>query len=83
MTTLYVPLALAAVGIVLRGAGFAFRKSIEGLAGRRAAGATFALSSVLTPFFMGAVVGAIAAGNVPADGQRRRLLELAAAAAAV
>jgi cytochrome d ubiquinol oxidase subunit II len=68
MTTLYVPLALAAVGIVLRGSGFAFRKSIEGLAARRAAGATFALSSVLTPFFMGAVVGAIASGNVPAEG---------------
>ncbi len=31
-------------------------------------GATFAFSSVLTPFFMGTVVGAIAAGNVPADG---------------
>jgi cytochrome d ubiquinol oxidase subunit II len=68
MTTLYVPLALAAVGIVLRGCGFAFRKSLEGLAERRAAGATFALSSVLTPFFMGAVAGAIAAGNVPAAG---------------
>ena len=67
-TTLYVPLALAALGIVLRGAGFAFRKSIEGLQGRRAAGATFALSSVLTPFFMGTVVGAIAAGNVPGQG---------------
>jgi cytochrome d ubiquinol oxidase subunit II len=67
-STLYVPIALAAVGIVLRGSGFAFRKSIEGLQGRRAAGATFALSSVLTPFFMGAVVGAIASGNVPADG---------------
>ncbi len=68
MTTLYVPLALAAVGIVLRGSGFAFRKSIEGLSARRAAGATFALSSVLTPFFMGTVAGAIAAGNVPASG---------------
>jgi cytochrome d ubiquinol oxidase subunit II len=67
-STLYAPIALAAVGIVLRGAGFAFRKSIEGLSGRRAAGATFALSSVLTPFFMGTVVGAIAAGNVPAAG---------------
>jgi cytochrome d ubiquinol oxidase subunit II len=67
-TTLYVPIALAALGIVLRGAGFAFRKSIEGLSGRRAAGATFALSSVLTPFFMGTVVGAIASGNVPAEG---------------
>jgi cytochrome d ubiquinol oxidase subunit II len=68
MTTLYVPIALAAVGIVLRGQGFAFRKSIEGLSGRRAAGATFAISSLLTPFFMGAVVGAIAAGNVPGEG---------------
>jgi cytochrome d ubiquinol oxidase subunit II len=68
MSTLYVPLALAAVGIVLRGAGFAFRKSIESLQGRRAMGAAFALSSVLTPFFMGTVVGAVAAGNVPADG---------------
>ena len=29
MTTLYVPLTLAAVGIVLRGAGFAFRKSFH------------------------------------------------------
>ena len=67
-TTLYVPLALAAVGIVLRGCGFAFRKTIEGLQGRRAMGATFAISSVVTPFFMGAVVGAIAAGNVPAAG---------------
>jgi cytochrome d ubiquinol oxidase subunit II len=68
MTTLYVPITVAAFGIILRGSGFAFRKSIEGLSGRRAAGATFAISSLLTPFFMGTVVGAIAAGNVPADG---------------
>ena len=68
-TTLYVPIALAAVGIILRGAGFAFRKSIVGLRERRAMGATFAISSVLTPFFMGAVVGAIAAGHVPAEGK--------------
>jgi cytochrome d ubiquinol oxidase subunit II len=67
-TTLYVPIALAALGIVLRGAGFAFRKSIVGLQGRRAMGATFAISSVLTPFFMGTVVGAIASGEVPASG---------------
>jgi cytochrome d ubiquinol oxidase subunit II len=68
MSTLYVPLALAALGIVLRGGGFAFRKSVRRLEYRRAMGATFALSSVVTPFFMGTVVGAIAAGNVPADG---------------
>jgi cytochrome bd ubiquinol oxidase subunit II len=68
MTTLYVPLTLAALGIVLRGAGFAFRKSVRRLEYRRAMGALFALSSVLTPFFMGTVVGAIAAGNVPPGG---------------
>lgn len=68
MTTLYVPIALAAVGIVLRGAGFAFRKSIRSPEYQRAMGAAFALSSVLTPFFMGTVVGAIADGNVPAGG---------------
>jgi cytochrome bd ubiquinol oxidase subunit II len=68
MSTLYVPLTLAAFGIVLRGAGFAFRKSLRSLQAQRALGATFALSSVLTPFFMGTVVGAIAAGNVPPGG---------------
>jgi cytochrome d ubiquinol oxidase subunit II len=67
-TTLYVPIALAALGIVLRGAGFAFRKSLVGLRERRAMGATFAVSSLVTPFFMGTVVGAIAAENVPAAG---------------
>jgi cytochrome d ubiquinol oxidase subunit II len=67
-TTLYVPIALAALGIVLRGAGFAFRKSLAGLRQRQAMGATFAISSLLTPFFMGTVVGAIAAGNIPSEG---------------
>jgi cytochrome d ubiquinol oxidase subunit II len=68
MSTLYVPLTLAAFGIVLRGAGFAFRKSIRSPRLRQALGRTFALSSILTPFFMGTVVGAIAAGNVPPGG---------------
>ena len=67
-TTLYVPIALAALGIVLRGSGFAFRKSVEALEARRALGATFAISSLLTPFFMGTVAGAVAAGNVPGGG---------------
>ncbi len=67
-TTLYVPIALAALGIVLRGAGFAFRKSVVTLNEERTAGAIFALSSVITPFFMGTVVGAVASGEVPAEG---------------
>ena len=73
MTTLFVPLSLAALGIVLRGAGFAFRKAVDPLEQRRAFGALFALSSLLTPFFMGTVIGAIASGRVPADGDGDRL----------
>jgi cytochrome d ubiquinol oxidase subunit II len=67
MTTLYIPLALAALGIVLRGAGFAFRHALPGPV-RGPATRVFGISSVLTPFFMGTVVGAVASGQVPADG---------------
>jgi cytochrome bd ubiquinol oxidase subunit II len=66
-TTLYIPLALAALGIVLRGAGFAFRHALPGPV-RAPATRVFGVSSVLTPFFMGTVVGAVASGEVPADG---------------
>jgi cytochrome d ubiquinol oxidase subunit II len=67
MTTLYIPLALAALGIVLRGAGFAFRHALPGPV-QRPATRVFGVASVLTPFFMGTVVGAIASGEVPAAG---------------
>jgi cytochrome d ubiquinol oxidase subunit II len=73
MTALALPLWLAVGGIVLRGAGFAFRKEITSLRWQRAAGAAFAFSSLLTPFFMGTVVGAIATGAVPADATRASL----------
>ncbi len=66
--TLFVPLTLAALGIVLRGASFAFRKSVVTLRNRRLFGAAFAASSVLVPFFLGAVAGGIASGRVPAGG---------------
>jgi cytochrome bd ubiquinol oxidase subunit II len=67
MTTLYIPLALAALGIVLRGSGFAFRHALPGPV-RKPATRVFGVSSLLTPFFMGTVVGAIASGEVPASG---------------
>jgi cytochrome d ubiquinol oxidase subunit II len=73
MSTLFVPLSLAALGIVLRGSGFAFRKLARRLAERQSYDALFSLSSVLTPFFMGTVVGAVASGRVPADGNGDRL----------
>jgi cytochrome d ubiquinol oxidase subunit II len=65
MSTLFIPLSLAAVGIVLRGSGFAFHKMARRLRNRQLAERMFGLSSVLTPFFMGTVVGAIASGRVP------------------
>jgi cytochrome d ubiquinol oxidase subunit II len=65
MSTLYVPLTLAAFGVVLRGSAFAFRKSVSEVSLKRLFGATFALSSVLTPFFLGTVAGAVASGRVP------------------
>jgi cytochrome d ubiquinol oxidase subunit II len=67
--TLFVPLTLAALGIVLRGSGFAFRKSVVVTRQQRLYGATFAASSVLVPYCMGAVAGAIASGHVPAGGK--------------
>jgi cytochrome d ubiquinol oxidase subunit II len=68
MRTLYVPLALAALGIVARGAGFAFRHAVTRVDEQRVFGAAFAVASVTTPFFLGAVAGAIAAGEVPLGG---------------
>jgi cytochrome d ubiquinol oxidase subunit II len=65
VSTLYIPLTLAAFGMIARGAAFAFRKSISTLGMRRFLGASFALSSLVTPYFLGAVVGGVASGRVP------------------
>ena len=73
-STLYMPLTLAAFGMIARGAAFAFRKSITTLPMRRFLGAAFAVSSLVTPYFLGAVVGGVASGRVPpgiADRRRR------------
>jgi cytochrome d ubiquinol oxidase subunit II len=67
--TLFVPLTLAALGIVLRGASFAFRKSLARTRERRVFLAIFAISSLLVPYCMGAIAGAIASGEVPAGGE--------------
>jgi len=67
--TLFVPLAIAALGIVLRGSGFAFRHAVLRTSERRAFGALFATSSVLVPYCLGAVAGGIASGRVPAGGE--------------
>ncbi|MCC5580858.1 cytochrome d ubiquinol oxidase subunit II [Microtetraspora sp. AC03309] len=65
MSTLYIPLTLAALGIIFRGSAFVFRKASTEWWSRRLFGAAFAISSLLTPFFLGTVAGAIASGRVP------------------
>jgi cytochrome bd ubiquinol oxidase subunit II len=65
MTALFVPLALSLLGIVLRGVGFAFRHTAQRLRMQQLTGALFAAASLITPFFMGTVVGAVATGQVP------------------
>ncbi|MEM9713649.1 MAG: cytochrome d ubiquinol oxidase subunit II [Actinomycetota bacterium] len=68
MRTLYVPFWLVGLGIVLRGAGFAFRKYSATFGEARVYGIAFASSSLITPFFLGTIAGAVASGRVPADG---------------
>ncbi|MFF4755019.1 cytochrome d ubiquinol oxidase subunit II [Streptomyces sp. NPDC002514] len=68
-TTLYIPLGLAALGIVARGASFAFRHALSHSRGELATGVAFACSSVVTPFFFGTIAGGIASGRVPSAGR--------------
>lgn len=64
-TSLWIPLILAAFGIIFRGSGFAFRKWANTVRRQRRYGAMFAGASAMTPFFLGAVVGSVASGRVP------------------
>jgi cytochrome d ubiquinol oxidase subunit II len=64
-STLYIPLTLAAFGMIARGSAFAFRKTVSSFGLRRFFGAMFAFSSLVTPFFLGAVAGGVASGRVP------------------
>jgi cytochrome bd ubiquinol oxidase subunit II len=69
MGTLILPMLFALLGIVLRGAAFAFRKYAATLGQARLFGAVFAGSSLITPSFFGTVAGAIASGRIPAEGR--------------
>ncbi len=61
-TGLYVPLVLALIGIVLRGAAFVFR-NYAGAGGASAAwSAVFGVASLLAPFAFGAAAGGLASG---------------------
>jgi cytochrome d ubiquinol oxidase subunit II len=64
-STLAVPLFIAGLGIVTRGAAYALRSGALGPREHVLIDGLFALSSILAPFALGTMVGAIATGQVP------------------
>ncbi|MEN3358101.1 MAG: cytochrome bd ubiquinol oxidase subunit [Mycobacteriales bacterium] len=71
---LVLPLALALLGIVLRGAAFAYRQygrpdpAGRAVRGTVVWGRVFAVASTITPFVLGVAGAAVATGQLPADG---------------
>jgi cytochrome bd ubiquinol oxidase subunit II len=72
VSTLAVPLLIAAIGIIFRGTAYALRSQLGSgeERGVRLVERLFALSSVLTPFALATVIGAIATGRVPVGNAR-------------
>lgn len=64
-STLELPLFATAVGIILRGAAYALRAGTRTAREARVLGTGFALSSLIMPFVLGTIVGAIASPRVP------------------
>jgi cytochrome bd ubiquinol oxidase subunit II len=64
-STLAVVLFIALLGIIFRGAAYAFRSGASTDRERGRIDTIFSLSSILTPFALGAAVGAIASNRVP------------------
>ena len=62
-TRLNTPLTFALIGIVLRGAAFVFRNYVDASGLKIAWSAVFGTASLIAPFFLGTVVGAIATGD--------------------
>jgi cytochrome d ubiquinol oxidase subunit II len=64
-STLAVPLFIAGIGIILRGTAYALRSGTESAREQRRVEVAVAVSSILTPFALGAVIGGIASFRVP------------------
>lgn len=73
---LYPLYSAALLGLILRGSFFAFRHVAEEGRGRRMADLVFGVSSVLTPFFFAASLGAIASGRVHLGGASESVLQV-------
>ncbi len=68
-TALFIPVAVAVVGIVMRGAAFGFRAHIrEATRSATTWGLIFSVASVVTPFMLGTVAGALATGGIRVSG---------------
>ena len=76
VSTLAIPLLIAAIGIIFRGTAYALRSQFarDEEHGVRLVEYLFALSSVLTPFALATVIGAIATGRVPVGNARGDLV---------
>jgi cytochrome d ubiquinol oxidase subunit II len=64
-STLSIPLFIAAIGIIFRGAAYALRTGAAAPGEKRHIDTVFALSSILTPFALGTAIGGIASRRVP------------------
>jgi cytochrome bd ubiquinol oxidase subunit II len=73
-STLTVPLFIAGLGIILRGTAYAVHGGTAREIERRAIDGVFSISSLLTPFALGAAIGAIASGRVPVGNARGDLV---------
>jgi cytochrome d ubiquinol oxidase subunit II len=65
VSTLSIPLFVAGLGIVFRGAAYALRSGTRTRRELRAVDMAFSIASILTPFALGTVIGGIASGRVP------------------
>ena len=65
MSTLSIPFFIAGIGIILRGTAYALRSGTASGREQRRVEVTLAVSSILTPFALGAVIGGIASLRVP------------------
>ena len=64
-TALFIPFSLALIGVVLRGASFAFRTHFgNSVTMKEAWGRAFGIASVLTPFLLGTCAAAVAGGQI-------------------
>ena len=66
---LFIPITLALIGIVLRGAAFSFRSHYGMQVGTGVRwGHVFNIASTITPFLLGAIAGALASGGIRLSG---------------